>query len=406
MHRPACVLLCVLAACSSPASVTPDGASGGDVALAPDAYSVVPHRAFPQVVNGGGHLLTSMRLVIVTAPGDPLAAQLGTFCSKLVTSQWWSTVTSEYALGAPRGCVHLVGGALASPATLDDMQMRQYIASAIDAAPSPPSPDGQTMYLLYLPPGVQFAGNNNCSFNGYHEPYLGGGDGWGVVMRCQFDFSSMLESLTIVGSHEVLEAATDPDGTTGWGLYPTAAEPWTQSVWLPYSAGYPVEVADFCISTHVEEDGVWYQRSLSNVAAAKGDDPCVPALPVPYYSVTIPHDWYAIAPGQSVDIPITGWSTAPTDRWEVVVTQAEASTPGPPTTRDPLDTPTATVAGVTYHTLTSGETATLHVSMGAGAVSGTWRTFWITSFRLDATGADGVNGDDHDHLMRVGVYVP
>jgi len=32
--------------------------------------------------------------------------------------------------------------------------------------------------------------------------------------------------------------------------------------------------------------------------------------------------------------------------------------------------------------------------------------FWLYSYRLDATGADGVGGDDHDHLWRVGVYVP
>jgi hypothetical protein len=175
---------------------------------------------------------------------------------------------------------------------------------------------------------------------------------------------------------------------------------------LPYGSGYPVEVADFCISTHVMENGVWYQRSFSNVAAAAGDDPCVPAITVPYYNVTVPQDWYAISPGGSVDIPLTGWSNGAAAMWEVLVSAAESSSPAPPITRQPLDTPTVTIAGQTYHTLTVGQTATLHVAMGAGATSGEWHTFWIESFRLDSSGASGVNGDDHDHSWRVGVYVP
>jgi len=338
---------------------------------------------------------------VITASGDPLAPGLAKFCSSLVTSQYWSRVTTEYGLGAPRSCSHVVGAAMAA-GTVNYAQMHQYIASSIGAA----QPDGATMYLLILPPGVQFAGANNCSFSGYHGKYGMLGDAWGVVMRCQYDFASMLESLTIVGSHEIVEAATDPDVATGWGQYPTAAQPWTQSAWLPYGGGYAVENADYCISTRVIEDGVAYQRVLSNVAAAAGDDPCVPALAVPYYNVTVPEDWYAVAPGSTVDIPITGWSNAPAEMWQISAAAAESSTPPPAVMSRSIEGQDVTIGDVTYHAMTAGQTSIMHVTMNTTAQSGTWRVFWLYSFRVDSTGADGIAGDDHDHLWRVGVYVP
>ena len=225
-------------------------------------------------------------------------------------------------------------------------------------------------------------------------------------MRCQFDFSSMLEALTVVGSHEIAEAATDPDTTSGWGLYPTNAPIWQQSAWIPYGGGYSVEVGDFCISTHAQESGFWFQRMLDNSAAAAGDDPCVPALSVPYYDVTAPQDWYAVGPGQTVDIPITGWSNAPADPWELTVGPAESSTPPPIVASRTLDAPSVTIGGTTYHQMTSGGTAVLHVTMASTSPSGSWRAFWLYSYRIDSTGSDGLAGDDHDHLWRVGVYVP
>ena len=393
------LLLIMLAACSPHGEAALDAPDAEVPRI--DAPASVPHRAFPQVTFGGGRVLSSMRLVVITAAGDPLATELGQFCSAIVTSKYWSQVTAEYGLGAPRGCTHVVGAAITA-STMNDTQMKQYIANSIGAT----QPDGGTMYVLYLPPSVSFAGGTTCAYSGYHEPYGTLGDGWGVVERCQFDFASMLESLTIVGSHEILEAATDPGDTGGWGQYPTSAQPWTQSAWLPYGAGYPVEVADYCISSRVIENGIAYQRILSNAAAAKGDDPCVPALSVPYYNLTVPQDWYAVAPGATVDIPLTGWSTGSAAMWEISAAAAESSMPPPVVASRVIESPPVTIGSTTYHAMTSGQTATMHVTMGSAAPSGSWRVFWLYSFRVDASGADGIDGDDHDHLWRVGVYVP
>jgi hypothetical protein len=395
--------LLVLAACHGAPGVSVDG--GPDTP--PDTPpGEVPHRGLPQIGYHGGHVLSSMRLVVITAPADPLADQLFAACDALVAGNYWSTVTSEWGLGPTRGCVHVTGAAIAAPAVLADAQMTQYIANAIAASSTPIDPDGQTMYLLYLPPRVGFAGNGNCGFSGYHEPYGTLGDGWGVVMRCQFDFSSILESLTVVGSHEILEAATDPDDATGWGLAASPGQVWDSTAWQPYSGqDFLVEVGDFCNNTHTLEGGFYFQRQFSNAAAARGDDPCVPALTVPYYNVTIAQDWYPIQPGQAMSIPMTGWANGDTAAWQVFVGAAEQSTPPPPTTIA-VSGPTITIAGNTYNAMTVGQTETIEVTMGANAASGSWQTFTVYSFRCDPAGRDGLDGDDHDHMWRFGVYVP
>ena len=116
-----------------------------DVA-AVDATLSVPHRGFPLITDHGGNKLTSMRLVVIVAPGDPLATQLFEFCDVLVHSQWWTTVSVEYGIGMPTGCVHLTGAPLAAPATPDDPALQHYIANAIAASSMPVQPDGQTVY--------------------------------------------------------------------------------------------------------------------------------------------------------------------------------------------------------------------------------------------------------------------
>src|SRR2546423_9512550 len=101
----ALVFLAVVA-CSSSHADQPDAPGAAiDAPAGPADAAGVAHRAFPQVTFGGGHLLTSMRLVVITAPSDTLASELAAFCTTLVTSQWWTTVAAPYGLGTPRGCV-------------------------------------------------------------------------------------------------------------------------------------------------------------------------------------------------------------------------------------------------------------------------------------------------------------
>src|SRR5262249_7559416 len=157
-----------------------------------------------------------------------------------------------------------------------------------------PQPDGKTMYLVYLPDGAHIASNpaGVCFPNGYHNTFGMMGDQFGVVMGCTGGFfESRLQAMTIVGSHEVIEAATDPKN----GYYLAAAHPqrpWLDSPWIHLEADTFVENADMCIGTRVREGDFFYQRNLSNIGAARGEDPCAPGLSMAYYSVTTDQDWF------------------------------------------------------------------------------------------------------------------
>ena len=89
-------LLVLLVACSASHELAPDAAP---IDASADA-GLIAHRSFPWVASHGGHTLTSMRLVVVTASGDPLASELDAFCHGLVGSHWWGEVTAEFGLGA------------------------------------------------------------------------------------------------------------------------------------------------------------------------------------------------------------------------------------------------------------------------------------------------------------------
>src|SRR5690349_20617619 len=122
-----CVMLLVVAACHGSPGVVVDARPDTPPDTPPGE---VPHRSLPQIAFHGGHVLSSMRLVVITAPADPLADQLFAACDELVGGSYWSTVTSEWNLGPTRGCVHVTGAAIAAPAVLSDAQMTQYISNA------------------------------------------------------------------------------------------------------------------------------------------------------------------------------------------------------------------------------------------------------------------------------------
>ena len=75
-------------------------------------------------------------------------------------------------------------------------------------------------------------------------------------------------------------------------------------------------MADLCDETTVQ-GGYGLPTIWSNSAAAKGGDPCVPAIGLPYISVD-PSPRHVTIParaGASVDVTLTGWSTALVGDW-------------------------------------------------------------------------------------------
>ncbi len=365
------------------------------------------HRPFPQIVNSGDAALSPLRVVTLVAAGDPDAAHLFAFGDALVASAWYKAVGADYSLFAAGPSVHLTGEALSPNAQgLSDAAINAYITTAIRAAPTPPTPDGHTVYLLYLPPSVAIAGNRNCvaGYGGFHEPYGQKGDNLAVVQRCPAEFESEFDQITISASHEILESATDP-GNQGWGLQPVTP-PWKGSVWASGDGGTTEEVGDLCEGTRVREGGFYYQRIFSNTAAKKGDDPCVPALTAPYYNLFSGQDWYSGKAGASVSIPITAWSTAVLPPWVISASIANSSDSMLTFTPTVLRTSSTIIGGVNYNIISSGGQAAVQVQIPAGAPHGAWALINLVSSRIDATHPNPAADDDDLHLWLTGVYVP
>lgn len=404
-------LVCVSAGCAAPGgrSTTPDVVprSGGGDPGATDPGNVDPsgvsppsgHRGFPRLSPASATgTLSPLRLVVIAAAGDPMQNDLFAFGDAAIASDWYKTVTAEYGVLPPtEPAVHLTGAPLPTvtpPLTSDDVAA--YVRATLAATTDAPIPDGKTLYLVYLPPGVSLEHNVGCKGPGaaaYHDPFGDRGDGFAVVQRCQVGFETQLEQLTVVGSHEIAEAATDTGA--GWRLsIPSSNVPvWMSDPWLEYEDNRITENGDLCIDTRILEGDYYYQRAFSNAAAAAGGDPCVPSLGIPYYAATTDKAWYAGVPGETMRILVTGWSTAPTDDWWVRGRVQEVSRAGAGWTAAQGATPLNDGKGMSYT-----------ITIPADAVSGDWASFYLLAEHYDAR-RHVLPGDDYAHLQMFGVYV-
>jgi hypothetical protein len=426
----------VAAACSGAAndgSVPASGASTDEAGIVrdppPDASDAadgappfVPadHRPWPQLVlpagdGGAGHVLAPMTLVTIVAANDDLASQLFASSDALIASAWWRSVGDEYGVGAAEKSVHVTGAAIDH--SLSAQEIAAYIDQArVDTDAGAPAPNGKTLYLLYIPSPYEASG---AASSAYHATYpygvAGLGDGLAVVSRATPEAGeSILDELTERASHEIIEAATNT--SHGWQLPRASATPWADadaSIWRSVQPG-TVENGDLCELSRIREPlagGFLFQRSWSNKAALLGGDPCVPARKEPYFNVSVPKDWYSIAPGQSIDIPFAGWSTAESDAWLVNA--------GANYGRGAL-ADLAPNAGLTLHTtlgigttgkcgarqgVNNGVLGTLHVTAPAAAKSGDYAVLWIHNFREEPATCNPSPDSDFTHFWPVGVYV-
>lgn len=114
---------------------------------------------------------------------------------------------------------------------LDDTEVGAEIERQIEAGQLP-RPDANSLYFLYFPPGVSITidGSKSCEvFCGYHhsvktraygqvyyavQPDLGGACSMGCGLA-----ANMFENMTVITSHELTEAVTDPavEGSADFG---------------------------------------------------------------------------------------------------------------------------------------------------------------------------------------------
>jgi hypothetical protein len=123
-----------------------------------------------------------------------------------------------------------------------------FLDAQLDAGSAPgPDPDNQTLYVVVMPTGIH---SNKVDFAGEHNYYTRHGQRIHFVWTAD---SASLASATRIMSHEVVESATDPEGTAILGVTGTC------------SSGGWCEIADICPATGVL-DGVTVESYWSNLA--------------------------------------------------------------------------------------------------------------------------------------------
>jgi hypothetical protein len=331
-------------------------ASGVDDAMYPAfTYEV------PQVNDYGAAVLSSAVFVPIVFPGDPLAAQIDAFMSAIGPSDYWATVGTEYGVG-PATSTGLVRESAPPAPNLTDAEIQQFLAQAIATDPRylalgpdtdagimtanpAATPPAGVLYVLFYPAATTISqptlGESCGAFGGYHSAFNltnGAVVTYAVIPRCaMFNGESGLDAVTATTSHELIEAATDPDPNVASYLGTDT----DHFVWeLTLGSG---EVADMCsflldANLHPQEallSAYLVQRIWSNQAALNGQDPCVPTVGSGAYFNTVPEATEQpfvdqgqtfqtlatqIPVGQTATVTLDLVSSAPTDGpWSVEV---------------------------------------------------------------------------------------
>jgi hypothetical protein len=291
----------------------------------------------PQVVTGGGPVLIAPDIYPVFFSNDDAAtvASLADFTMNVGGTPYWTATTSEYGVGAATGHA-AIKLAEAAPAKLDDSAIGPWLAARFAGNFGFPTPSANTLMVLYYPTSttITFQGQQSCQvFGGYHKSAQVAGHqvAYAVVPRC-----GNLDMTTGSASHEMVEAATDPDPLVD-PAYVQVDE--GNFVWQLVLGGG--EAGDLCaqfagVFTKFPPFNYTVQRTWSNKAALAGHDPCVPqpAGEVYFNAAPVLPDIAALnvqgqtAMVKSVKIPVGGtmtipvqlFSDGPTGPWTVTAT--------------------------------------------------------------------------------------
>lgn len=304
MHRAALGVLLVLGtACGGnggidlgdggDAATTTNDAQSADVVQSNDAASDVtepvdagpygqPSSTYPaftpwmgQLSKNGGPILTAPVIVTITWDVDTGRATFESFGDQIGGSSYWTAAVGEYGVGATTSThVHLSS---TPPTQWGDSDVHSFINQNIGGLL--PTPTSQTIYVFYIANGTTFVfGNQNAcqSIGGYHDSFNSTANGiisYAVLPNCASDSKT-----TQYASHEIGEAATDPQpsnnlGLMGWDDPYLAFHEWQRG---------NDENGDACEffpdSDYTEQQPFPYsvQRLWSNKMGPLGHSPCQP----------------------------------------------------------------------------------------------------------------------------------
>lgn len=225
------------------------------------------------------------------------------FLSALGASEYWRTTTSEYGV-EPLGAVTAVDFPKPLPSYMSAADTQAFVAETIRASglisgtTVPWSgwalrPD--TLFLFFIPTQNQIELISCSKALGYHNYALITSSGdvapYAVMggLDCPTADGSWPTSLSMVVSHELVEAATDPFP----GIAPALQRVDNDHAALDRISGS--EIGDLCnalppIVANLEgASAALVARIYSNAQAAAGKDPCVPEDPTfgPFFQTTI-----------------------------------------------------------------------------------------------------------------------
>ena len=198
----------------------------------PSNVAAAPATSAPDLTYRGGPIISNVQIFTVfwgsawqQSPQNGLISQINTFFGFLVTSTLmnqlaeYNTSTQTIGPGSFIGTTTITTPDTSQ--TVADSDIQSLLQNQISSN-ALPQPTANTLYFVYLPPGVtvQQGGSSSCqSFCGYHDNI--NGQIFYAVMPypncsgCTSNLSTF-DSLTSTSSHEFCEAITDPIPGQGW----------------------------------------------------------------------------------------------------------------------------------------------------------------------------------------------
>ncbi len=338
-----------------------------------DGGFAASHLPFPQLPFNGGSVINSPRVVTLSFPGYESGFPVSSYADWIVGSNWLKTVGADYGVGNGTHVADFVFPE-AAPAQVTDSQIQDVLTAWI-ADGGIPKPTENTIYLIYYPVTtvVSATGGVGCeSFGGYHDQFeLSSSSSvtYGVIATCKDQNGDPdYDASAITTSHELIEAATDPDpnalaGNPGYRF---------NDLSLAWTYTFP-EAADLCVGSNGTYDGSWMaQRIWSNSAARAGStSPCVPVPTGEIYSnaSALPNATQFLPASNSAQVvtyQITAWSLAPASDWYFMPGQIMGNF-----------SPTMTLTGgssiaTNVSQVNNGDALTLQVTIPPGTPSGSY----------------------------------
>ena len=215
---------------------------------------------------------------IVWHGDDALGAQVNTFNTWMLGSDYWKTGMKDYGVGAgtPKGVIVLSDD---PPTTIDDSALSQLIESSVGSDPAwPKTVDANTIFSFVANPKttVTMGGSQSCVvFDGYHSLTPNQGIPYLVNAYCLDEqMNPDWSDLTVTMSHEAAEAASD------WDLAHNHVYAKNGNQSVPMLGGG--EIGDMCLSLNATiaanaTTNYTVQRLYSQTAAvANNTEPCLP----------------------------------------------------------------------------------------------------------------------------------